>query len=70
VYDVPKNFSKNVPLSIIEKKIISSISQNPKVTQEQLATVISKSRKTVQRYLAGLRDKSIVKYVGPKNGRH
>ena len=68
--NVPKNFPKNVPLNEIEKLIISSISQNPKVTQEQLATVISKSRKTVQRYLSGLRDKNVVKYVGPKNGGH
>ena len=68
--NVPKNFPKNVPLNEIEKLIISAISQNPKVTQEQLATVISKSRKTVQRYLNGLRDKNVVKYVGPKNGGH
>ena len=68
--NVPKNFPKNVPLNEIEKLIISAISQNPKVTQEQLAMVISKSRKTVQRYLDGLRDKSIVKYVGPKKGEH
>jgi len=68
--NVPKNFPKNVPLNEIEKLIISAISQNPKVTQEQLATVISKSRKTVQRYLTGLRDKNVVKYVGPKNGGH
>jgi len=68
--NVPKNFPKNVPLNEIEKLIVGSISQNPKVTQEQLATVISKSRKTVQRYLTGLRDKNVVKYVGPKNGGH
>jgi len=68
--NVPKNFPKNVPMNEFEKMIISAISQNPKVTQEQLATVISKSRKTVQRYLDGLRKKSIVRYVGPKNGGH
>jgi len=62
--------SKNVPLKEAEKLIIDAIEENQNVTQEELAAIIKKSRKTVQRYLDALRAKNIVVYVGPKKGGH
>jgi ATP-dependent DNA helicase RecG len=68
-YD-PLNVPTNVPLNEMERKTLAIISENPVITAEQIASILSKSRKTVQRYLNSLQDKNIIKRVGAKKGGH
>ena len=61
-----KNVPINVPINDTEKRILSIISDNPAVKSEEIAAAISKSRKTVQRYLKRLREKGIISRVGSR----
>ena len=61
--NVPKNVSKNVPKNEYEQIIIAAIKNNNTITRKELAFLIGKTIKTVQRII----DKSDkIKHVGPK----
>jgi ATP-dependent DNA helicase RecG len=64
--NVPTNVPLNVPLNEMEKKTLAIISENPAITADQISSVLSKSRKTAQRYLNTLQSKNIIKRVGAK----
>jgi ATP-dependent DNA helicase RecG len=44
--------------------VFAAIANNPTVTAEQLAAALSKSGRTVQRYLDSLQKKNIIRRVG------
>jgi fido (protein-threonine AMPylation protein)/predicted transcriptional regulator len=59
----------DVLLNDTEKVILELIKNNNKITYEQIAGIIGKSRKTIQRMVAELRKKSIISRMGTdKNG--
>ena len=60
--DVVLNKSEQVALSIIK--------ENPTMTAEQLATLLSKSDRTAQRYLESLQKKNLIRRVGAKKDGH
>jgi len=68
--NVPLNVPLNIPLIDTERKTLAIISENPAVTVDQIAAILTKSRKTIQRYLNSLQEKKIIMCVGAKKGGH
>jgi len=64
--DVVINVATNVVLNKSEKAALSIITENPLTTAEQLATLLSKSSRTAQRYLDSLQKKNVIRRVGSK----
>jgi len=50
------------------EKILDSIKSNPKITQNELMEVTSLTRRGVEWNLAKLKEKGIIKRVGPAKG--
>jgi predicted HTH transcriptional regulator len=50
--------------------LLALIKDNPAITWNEAAQSISKSRRTVQRYFNGLKDKNIIRRVGSKKDGH
>ena len=67
--NVPQNVSQNVPQShtlSIEDYIFVLIQNNPKITRKEIASIIGKNVKTIQRIINKMKN---IKYVGSaKNG--
>ncbi|MDR0999295.1 MAG: putative DNA binding domain-containing protein [Clostridiales bacterium] len=64
------NVVRNVVLKKQEQATIEAIAENPTVTAEQLAAMLSKSERTVQRYLNGLQKKNLIRREGSTKGGH
>lgn len=64
--NVPQNVSQNVPQKDLAK-IIDAIKEKPRITREELASVIGKSVKTVARII---RDSKIINFVGSSKTGH
>ena len=72
---VPKNVPINVPKKVTKKTsdgqcldiIIAAIIDNPNITRDELAAIIGKSIKTVQRIISS---SGIIKHVGPLKSGH
>lgn len=68
--NVHKNVHKNVQindyekLTRIEKLILDIILENPKITQVNIATRLETTPKTIQRGIATLKEKGIIKRIG------
>jgi len=62
--DVVRSVVINVALSQSEQDALSLIIDKPDITAEQIALTISKSTRTIQRYLSKMQDKNIIKRVG------
>ena len=66
--DVPVNVPVNVPVKIeinlAEKIIFDLLKNNPKITYNQIAEMINKNRKTVQRTIVSLKNKGLVERIG------
>ena len=60
------NVPPNVPQNDLEK-IIKSIKENPRITREELATIIGKSVKTVGRII---KDSKLISFVGSSKSDH
>lgn len=60
------NVPPNVPQNDLEK-IIKSIKENPRITREELATIIGKSVKTVGRII---KDSKLINFVGSSKSGH
>ena len=58
---------KKIYVSSIDNKIIDAIKENPRITREELASVIGKSVKTVARVI---KDSKIINFVGPSKTGH
>ena len=48
--DVVRNVVRNVAINEMEQMVLTSINDNPTITAEQIAALLSKSSRTVQRY--------------------
>lgn len=68
--NVPNDVPSNVPNKSSEEyleAIISAIAEKPNITKGELAIIIGKSTKTVQRIIAA---SGKIKHIGPPNGGH
>lgn len=69
--NVPNDVPNNVPNKSSEEEyleaIISAIAEKPNITKGELAIIIGKSTKTVQRIIAA---SGKIKHIGPPNGGH
>jgi ATP-dependent DNA helicase RecG len=63
-FDVVRNVVKNKT----EQALLSAIADNPGITADQIADSISKSARTVQRYLKKLQKQNLIRHVGPTKG--
>jgi predicted HTH transcriptional regulator len=67
--DVPVNVPVNVTLNDTEKYILKLISENSKITYDEIASEILMNRKTVQRSVEKLKSVGLIKRIGAdKNG--
>jgi ATP-dependent DNA helicase RecG len=64
------NVSINVSLNEVEQTLLALIKDKPAITWDEAAQCISKSRRTVQRYFNGLKDKNTIRRVGSKKDGH
>ena len=64
--NVPQNVPQNVLQNDLEK-IIKSIKENPRITREELASIIGKSVKTVARII---KDSKLINFVGSSKSGH
>ena len=62
--DVVRNVARNVVLNKSEQLALSIIMENPYITAGQMASLLSKSSRTAQRYFESLLNKNIIKRVG------
>lgn len=68
--NVPDDVSQNVPdnvsqnLKEIEEEIMKNITDNPYITQQQMADKLKVNRKTIQRGLNSLKGKNIIERIG------
>lgn len=53
-----------------QKKILKELEKNPNITYDELVDKIDTSRRTIIRQMNGLKEKGIVKRVGPAKGGH
>ncbi|MDR3288633.1 MAG: putative DNA binding domain-containing protein [Peptococcaceae bacterium] len=68
--DVVRNVVTNVVLKKSEQAVFEAIANTPSVTAEQLATALSKSGRTIQRYLDSLQKKNVIRRVGSTKSGH
>ncbi len=68
---VTENVTENVTeKSGLEKKILDLIAQDNSITTEKMAHALSVTRQTVHRKIYALREKGLLKRVGPDKGGH
>ena len=64
---VIQNVPQNVPQKTDEQKIIEMIRNNPKITRKEMAKVIGKTVKTVQRII---NQNNNIKFTGSSKSGH
>ena len=64
--DVTLNVSSKVPLNSTEMAVLALLQQNPTYSRNELADMISRTTRTVQRILISLKEKGFIKRVGSK----
>jgi ATP-dependent DNA helicase RecG len=68
--NVVRNVARNDVRNKTEQAVLSAIAENPEITADQIAEIISKSSRTVQRYLDALQKKNLICRIGStKSGR-
>lgn len=76
VYGAAKNEPTNEPtnepikLTLIQKRILEEIKEAPYLTYEEIASILRKSRITVMRNIGVLKNKKLIKRIGPNKGGH
>jgi len=70
ISDVVRNVARNVVLNKSEQLALSIIMENPYITAGQMASLLSKSSRTAQRYFESLLNKNIIKRVGSTKVGH
>ena len=63
-----ENVLENVPET--QRIIIVEMKRNNKITYDELAKIIGKNRKTILRHISVLKQKGILKRMGPAKGGH
>ena len=58
------------PLSELRSEILRALASDPSMTKKQLASLTGKSRATITRHLAGLRDMGLIRRVGSDKTGH
>ncbi len=60
----------DTPLTKTEQAVLTTITSNPYATYQEIADTISKTSKTVQRALSGLKDRGLISRVGSDKTGH
>ena len=68
--DVVRNVVRNVVLNKSEQETLSIITENRAITAEQIAALLTKSGRTVQRYLNSLQKKNAIRRIGSTKSGH
>lgn len=70
--DVAENVAENVAgkLTARQKRILSLIRENHKISASKIAEILLITSRTTQRDLTVLKEKNIIKRVGPDKGGH
>lgn len=70
--DVAENVAENVAekLTVRQKRILSLIRENHKISASKIAEILLITSRTTQRDLTVLKEKNIIKRVGPDKGGH
>ncbi len=64
-----KDNPKRQNVTLEELAILNAIKDNPKITQKELAVIISKSDRTVKRYMDSMQEKGLIRRKnGKRNG--
>jgi predicted HTH transcriptional regulator len=50
--------------------VLSAVRENSNITADEIAPIISKSARTVQRHLDGLQKKNVIRRVGSTKAGH
>ncbi|MDR1993440.1 MAG: winged helix-turn-helix transcriptional regulator [Nitrososphaerota archaeon] len=58
------NVVRNVVRTEMGQVVLSTLTENPTITAAQIATLLSKSSRTIQRYLHSLQKKNVIRRVG------
>jgi len=68
----PVNAPVNAPVKIseLQREICSLIEKNKDATYDEIAQIVGKNRTTVMRNIADLKEKGIIRRVGPDKGGH
>ena len=56
----------NAPLTGLQKKIVASISSNPKISYDEMAQRLGKNRTTIMRNISRMKDMGLLVRVGSK----
>jgi ATP-dependent DNA helicase RecG len=64
--DVTLNVSSKVTLNSTEGAVLALLQQNPTYSRNELAAMISRTTRTVQRILVSLKEKGFIKRIGSK----
>lgn len=59
-----------VKLSQVQQQILSQIRSDPGVTIQQLATILGKSARTIERHIRILRENKLIKRTGSHKSGH
>lgn len=57
-------------LSAYQRKILEEMRNNPFITQKELANIVGITDKNIRNNISKLKDKGLVKRIGPDNGGH
>jgi fido (protein-threonine AMPylation protein) len=62
--NVSVNVPVNIAINLTEKNVFDILKNNPKITYDQIAAIINKNRKTVQRTIVSLKNKNLIERTG------
>jgi len=66
--NINKKIEKNESLNNNQLKILNEISKNSKITQKELAVIISINEKNIRNNIKELKNKNLLKRIGPDKG--
>jgi ATP-dependent DNA helicase RecG len=70
ILDVTDNVTHSISLSEIEVQLLKQIASKPSIARDELARLLSKNTRTIQRYLNGLKNKNLIRRVGSSKMGH
>jgi len=68
LYKEKRNVTDNVTDNVTENNILNIIATNNNITTSELAEKLKLTRRTIARYINKLKDKGVLKRIGPDKG--
>lgn len=66
----PVNPPANPPVNFLDSQIVQLMSENPKITYNELARITERHRDTIREHVKNLQQQGLVTRVGPDKGGH